>query len=549
MWLQEIGEHAAVDERVPERPGMLGPDLALVGAGKAVDGMHRMMAEHQLVSRIGVLAQDVGEPRRLDVTFATETRPHRIDEDQQQVVPPHPVGQAFLAGGPLRGRWPSISRNTASLMVSVGSCGLLVEFHNGIARRSSQPISRSKPVAPLRPQLVGIGAEPRDLVAEEEDEVPATARDAARRHSPTQRPLGQAKLDRKRSNACGPPLAVASIAGRLSARPPAARARHQFVVYAIVLGHCRAPHEDLCVGECRRAASRAVAHFILFLGDEIAGLSADADELRAQWRHWLDREDGLARPARDPVVEFYQQPHDLRHHERRRCSARCWAICRATALPARKACPTGCGGTTCCWSSSIRCGRVSVAKVTSRRRGSPTSCASTPMRDTSCARPSSGASPSTAFPAPYQREVGPEHAGPFWDTLVDGRRARLSLQPHSRVRRPGSSRRAADLHRGAPERRIACRRASSTCIALQAALDADGLRYQVLDAEGHAREGLSCRCTRHWSTNGVRCLRAKARPCARAGRRAIASWRCALPGDSASAGDWFGADPSCRRPS
>ena len=30
--------------------------------------------------------------------------------------------------------------------------------------------------------------------------------------------------------------------------------------------------------------------FIIFPGDEIAGLTADADELRAQWHHWLDVE-------------------------------------------------------------------------------------------------------------------------------------------------------------------------------------------------------------------------------------------------------------------
>lgn len=32
--------------------------------------------------------------------------------------------------------------------------------------------------------------------------------------------------------------------------------------------------------------------FILFPGDEVIGLTADAQELRAQWRHWLDNEMG-----------------------------------------------------------------------------------------------------------------------------------------------------------------------------------------------------------------------------------------------------------------
>ena len=30
--------------------------------------------------------------------------------------------------------------------------------------------------------------------------------------------------------------------------------------------------------------------FILFPGDEIIGLTADPEALRAQWRHWLDHE-------------------------------------------------------------------------------------------------------------------------------------------------------------------------------------------------------------------------------------------------------------------
>ena len=67
---------------------------------------------------------------------------------------------------------------------------------------------------------------------------------------------------------------------------------HQFVCYG-----------DSCSGkpnhlhEHRFAAVNATVRrldpppaFILFLGDEVAGLTADVDELRAQWRHWLDRE-------------------------------------------------------------------------------------------------------------------------------------------------------------------------------------------------------------------------------------------------------------------
>jgi hypothetical protein len=71
-------------------------------------------------------------------------------------------------------------------------------------------------------------------------------------------------------------------------------AGHQFVLYG-----------DACSGipgalhERNFAAVNAVLRrlapqpeFILFPGDEIIGLTADAESLRAQWRHWLDREMG-----------------------------------------------------------------------------------------------------------------------------------------------------------------------------------------------------------------------------------------------------------------
>src|SRR5882724_9938528 len=79
----QVGEHAAFDEDVPERTGVLGADFSLVGTGEAVDGMHRVMAEHQLMARI-------------DMALAAKACPRRMDKDKKQISPPHPVGQAFL---------------------------------------------------------------------------------------------------------------------------------------------------------------------------------------------------------------------------------------------------------------------------------------------------------------------------------------------------------------------------------------------------------------------------------------------------------------------
>src|ERR1700754_2413301 len=69
---------------------------------------------------------------------------------------------------------------------------------------------------------------------------------------------------------------------------------HQFVLYADACsGIPNAPHERSF------AAVNAIVRrltpppeFILFPGDEIAGLTADPSELRAQWQHWLEQEMG-----------------------------------------------------------------------------------------------------------------------------------------------------------------------------------------------------------------------------------------------------------------
>ena len=98
--------------------------------------------------------------------------------------------------------------------------------------------------------------------------------------------------------------------------------------------------------------------------------------------------------------------------------------------------------------------------------------------------------PINGFSGAYQREIGPEHAGPFWDTLVDGgvlaylgiNILAFDVQVHRGVLQVCTAG-AGTAHR-MPEgiEYLHC---------VQAALDADGLRYQVLDTEGCAREGLS----------------------------------------------------------
>ena len=87
------------------------------------------------------------------------------------------------------------------------------------------------------------------------------------------------------------------LPGNTSERIPALMPRgtgYQFIVYG-----------DACSGVPGRLHERTLAavnaivrrlspppEFILFTGDEIIGLTADPEELRAQWHHWLIHEMG-----------------------------------------------------------------------------------------------------------------------------------------------------------------------------------------------------------------------------------------------------------------
>src|SRR5262245_18157829 len=69
-------------------------------------------------------------------------------------------------------------------------------------------------------------------------------------------------------------------------------AGHQFVVYGDACsGIPDAPHERSFAAVnavVRRLAPQPA--FVLFLGDEVTGLTPEPEELRAQWSHWLRHE-------------------------------------------------------------------------------------------------------------------------------------------------------------------------------------------------------------------------------------------------------------------
>ena len=98
--------------------------------------------------------------------------------------------------------------------------------------------------------------------------------------------------------------------------------------------------------------------------------------------------------------------------------------------------------------------------------------------------------PVNGFSGAYQREIGPEHAAPFWDTLVRhgvlayfcSHILAFDVQVHRGVLQVCTAG-AGTTHR-MPE-------GIEYLHLVQASLDAQGLRYQVIDSEGRVREGLS----------------------------------------------------------
>src|SRR5262249_9658523 len=98
--------------------------------------------------------------------------------------------------------------------------------------------------------------------------------------------------------------------------------------------------------------------------------------------------------------------------------------------------------------------------------------------------------PINGFSGPYQREIGPEHAADLWDTLVEhgvlaylcGHILAFDVQAHRGVLQICTAG-AGTAHR-MPE-------GIEYLHFVQAALDASGLRYQVIDVEGTVREQLA----------------------------------------------------------
>ncbi len=264
---------------------------------------------------------------------------------------------------------------------------------------------------------------------------------------------------------------------------------HQFVLYG-----------DSCSGVAGALHERTFAsvnavlrrlepqpQFILFPGDEIIGLTADEASLRAQWRHWFDVE--MAWLDRTNIPMWHTTGNHTTYDEMSE------AVFRDTlGLPANG--PAGQEGLAY-W---VRRGDLLMVFVHTLWTGLggeghvETEWLEATLKAHADARYKLVLGHHPVFPVngyagAYQREIGREYADRFWDILVASgvfayccsHILAFDVQAHRGVLQICTAG-AGTAHR-MPE-------GVEYLHGIQAALDEDGLRYQVLDTEGIARERL-----------------------------------------------------------
>lgn len=264
---------------------------------------------------------------------------------------------------------------------------------------------------------------------------------------------------------------------------------HQFVLYG-----------DSCSGVAGALHERTFAsvnavlrrlepqpQFILFPGDEIIGLTADEASLRAQWRHWFDVE--MAWLDRKNIPMWHTTGNHTTYDEMSE------AVFRDTLdLPANG--PAGQEGLAY-W---VRRGDLLMVFVHTLWSGFggeghvETEWLEATLKANADARYKLVLGHHPVFPingyaGTYQREIGREYADRFWDILMEAgvfayccsHILAFDVQAHRGVLQICTAG-AGTAHR-MPE-------GVEYLHGIQAALDEDGLRYQVLDTEGVARERL-----------------------------------------------------------
>lgn len=269
------------------------------------------------------------------------------------------------------------------------------------------------------------------------------------------------------------------------------RAGHQFVFYGDACSGVAGALHERTFASVNAAVRRLepAPEFILFLGDEIAGYTADAEPLRRQWRHWLDEEMGWLDRRAIPMW------HTTSNHAT--YDAMSENVFREVHDHLPRNGPPGQEGL----SYWVRRGDLLLVFVHTLWTGLggeghvETDWLRDVLRQHADARHKIVAGhhpvhPVNGFAGAYQRDVGPEHATVFWDILSEngvlaylcGHILAFDVQVHRGVLQICTAG-AGTAHR-MPE-------GIEYLHAVQAALDDDGLRYQVLDAEGVIRESLA----------------------------------------------------------
>ena len=229
--------------------------------------------------------------------------------------------------------------------------------------------------------------------------------------------------------------------------------------------------------------------FVIFPGDEVIGLTAYEEVLRAQWRYWLDVE--MAWLDRQAIPLYHTTSNHTTYDA---MSERLFR--EALAYLPRNGPPGQEGLSYFVRRDDLLLVFVNTCSVELGGEGHvETVWLAQTLQAHADARYKLVIGHHPVFPAnwyvgPYQREIGAEYVEPFWRILVGqgvfaylcSHMLAFDVQVHEGVLQIMSAG-AGTAHR-LPE-------GIEYLHAVQGALDAQGLRYQVLDDAGHVRERLS----------------------------------------------------------
>lgn len=265
---------------------------------------------------------------------------------------------------------------------------------------------------------------------------------------------------------------------------------HQFVLYGDACSGVPGARHEGCFARVNATLRRLrpAPEFIIFPGDEIIGLTGDAETLRQQWRHFLEVELAWLDRAATPIF------HSTGNHTTYGRMSE--AVFREMAGMPRNG-PPGQEGL----AYVVRRGDLLIVVVHTlwSGLGGEGHVETEWLRATLAAHDDARHTlvvghhpvfPVNGFAGEYQRQIGPEHAETFWDILV-GAGVRAYLCSHILAF-------DAQVHRGVLQ--ITSAGAGTAhrmpdgveyLHLVQAALDDQGLRYQVIDDAGRVREALS----------------------------------------------------------